>query len=302
MRNREHLSYNLFLLLRLPNLLREDALIIHNPFHFIPVWWHKHTIAVSHGVTWQQPPTTLTQKIKKQIAKLAFKHSRKFVANDSNFFREMGINIKPKQRMFQQVTQGKWFIPNCVDTDLFKRNKGIRELKKLNPVLVPRNIVRGRGIHLAIEAFSKFIEVYKDTSMVIAGNFYEPLYKNYVFSLINNLRLAGKVYFVGNVKRESMVSFYSSSLMTLIPTLYEEGTSLSALESMACETPTISTDVGGLADLPSIQCKANPEDLAKAMIEVAKNRVGIAKQQHQEVTNTYNLENWEKAWLKVLQL
>ena len=44
--------------------------------------------------------------------------------------------------------------------------------------------------------------------------------------------------------------------MTLILTLKREKTSLSEFESMASKCPVVSTNVGGLADLPALQ--ANP--------------------------------------------
>ena len=46
-----------------------------------------------------------------------------------------------------------------------------------------------------------------------------------------------------------MSMFYSRSDITLIPTLYSEGTSLSCLEAMASGNVIIATNIGGLPNL-----------------------------------------------------
>jgi|SRR3990167_4108969 len=297
-------SFNALLNSQFLQLLKEDKLIIHDPFHYWPVVWHRNTIVVSHGVRWERPQQEQRwyNRVHFLSAKLAFKFANTLVANDSDFLRKMGINIKPKEGMFQKVRKNSWFIPNCVDIDLFKKNKGIEHLKKLNPILVPRNIVRGRGIHLAISAFREFNKKYPDTNLVICGDFTDHRYKNEIFNQIVELGLLGKVYFIGSVSWEFMPNIYSSSLLTVIPTLYEEGTSLAALESMSCGTTVVSTNVGGLVDLPTVHCKPNVKDLSVAMIDTFKNVQKIAKNQKTETRTTYNLGNFEKAWLKVLEI
>lgn len=295
--------YNLFLNLYLLDLIREDMLIIHDPFHFSPVLWHRNTIVVSHGVRWVRPSKDhyWYNMVHLWSAKLAFAYARKFVANDSDFFRKMGINLKPKEKMFQEVKPKRWFIPNCVDNKKFKRSEGLPSLCALNPILVPRNIVRGRGIHIVISAFKEFNKKFRDTTLVICGDFGDFIYGQEIFGQISNLDLAGKVYFLGSVSWHLMPRIYSSVFMSVIPTIYEEGTSLAALESMSCGTPTVSTNVGGLADLPTIQAEPNVKALAEKMIKTFEARKELSKKQQKEVHQVYNLENFKNAWLKVIE-
>lgn len=293
--------FNLFLNLYFADLFREDILIVHDPFHFFPVFWHK-CIVISHGVRWDRPQKSelLYCKLHLISAKFAMKYAYQLVANDSNFYRQLGYRLKPKKKMFQEIMPNRWFIPNCINTSVFKKVKPIPSLSALNPILVPRNIVRGRGIHLAISAFKKISKFYKNTNLVICGDFSDPKYKFEIFQQIGDLGLIGKVYFIGSVKWLSMPQVYSSALMTIIPTLYEEGTSLAALESMSCGTLTISTNVGGLQDLPTVKANPNSDDLAKTMIESFRSRKVIAKKQQKEVRTTFNLDNFRKAWMKVI--
>lgn len=295
--------YNLFLNIFFFDLVREDLLVIHDPFHYLPVVWHKRTIVISHGVRWNRPQKSesLYRKIHLFSAKLAMKFAYKIVANDSDFFRKLGVPLMPKEKMFQEIIPNRWFIPNCVDTEKFKKTRPIQELAKLNPILVPRNIVRGRGIHLAISCFKEFNKKFNNTTLVICGNFSDNDYNSEIFKQIQDLELIGKIYFIGSINWKTMPQIYSSSLMSVIPTIYEEGTSLAALESMSCGTPTVSTNVGGLADLPTLQTEPTIKDLTKKMIECFESRKKLAVQQQKEVQKVYNMENFKKAWLKVIE-
>jgi hypothetical protein len=98
-----------------------------------------------------------------------------------------------------------------------------------------------------------------------------------------------------------MIDYYSSAGMTIIPTLCKEGTSLSALESMSCGTATVSTNVAGLADLPTVQSLPTPDGLAEAMIRTWKDREVVAERQRKIVTETFNFANWSAAWLEAVR-
>jgi len=75
---------------------------------------------------------------------------------------------------------------------------------------------------------------------------------------------------------------------------------LSALESMACRTPVVSTKVGGLKDLPSFKSDVNEFDLSKSMNYVEENWQLESKRQFNETREKFNLINWKNAWLNVL--
>jgi len=293
--------FNGLLPFRFLELRREDLLIINYAFHWLPVFWHKKVVIISHGVEWEEPPIRLNHKIRRWVARYTFKNSRLvLVANDTDYFRRMGIDLKPKERLFEEIIPNKWFIPNCVDIDHFQQNKGIDELKELNPILVPRAITPQRGIHLAVQAFSQFVKEFPTTNLVIVGREIDKKYKEGLVKLIDKLGLKNKIWFWGEVSREGMPAIYSSAFLTLIPSLFGEGTSLSALESMACRTAVVATDVGGLRDLPCVLAKPSVSSLSQTMAETFERRQEVAQRQCLEISKTYNLENWGKIWLKVI--
>ncbi len=66
--------------------------------------------------------------------------------------------------------------------------------------------------------------------------------------LSRNLRLDGSVNFLGLVKHEKLPYFYSAASVCVVPSYYESF-GLVALESLACGTPVVATDVGALRSI-----------------------------------------------------
>jgi glycosyltransferase involved in cell wall biosynthesis len=302
----KQVGYNLGLLAQARNLAGEDRLIISNPEHYLPVAWHPSTIVLCHGATWTADASPRRRRLRRLAAEIAFRRARQWVSNDTFALRELGVPQPPRTGMFSQVAPGKWFIPNCVDAARFQRTAGRESLNVLQPILVPRNLTPPRGVDLAIRAFAAFVRQYPETNLVVVGdiiydNLWSFRYKMELTRLINELDLVGKVFFLGSVPGERMVDVYSSALLTVIPTRASEGTSLAALESMACGTATLSTAVEGLLDLPTERCPPEPQAMAEAMLGLFPHREDVGLRQQQTVRATYNLQNWAAAWCRVLE-
>lgn len=294
--------FNLFLYTKIRDLWNEDLLVVHDPIYFWSIAWKK-SVVVSHGVRWDRPPATdrLYNLVHFLSAKFAFKLARKFVANDTNFYRHMGLDISPGEKKFTQIADKKWFIPNCVDTLQFKKTIAHSDFSEKKFILIPRRVTPQRGIDIAIKAFQIFHKKNPEIWLLIAGDLKDKFqFSRTMKELVRKLGLEGIVKFYGYLPTNQMPSVYSAALMTVIPTRCEEGTSLAALESMACGTATLSTNVGGLADLPTRQCQPNEKELAELMIECYPLRELIAKEQKTIVRKVYNLDNFKKAWLEVL--
>ena len=133
-------------------LTQSDIVICHYPFHYPAVRWHQRVIVLSHGVNWRIPPRTIGDKYHAYTARLCKEQGAVIVANDTHFLRSVGCNVQPATNYFQEIDRNTWFIPNCVDTTMFKPAAANRE----NIILVPRNFRWARGIHLAIEVFNLF--------------------------------------------------------------------------------------------------------------------------------------------------
>ncbi len=281
-------------------LAEYDMLVVHYPNYHRFLEWHPGTVLVSHGVFWDDNPSALHNRIKQALARRAYRNATFVVANDTFFLREVGEDVSPGAEPFSEIAPGRFFVPNCVDTQMFTATQPHPDLPDGPMVLIPRNVYRNRGIHLAIQAFGRCSDELDDARMIVAGAESQPDYAAYCRELAAEHRISHRVEFIGPIPWEQMPAAYSAAELTVIPTIAGEGTSLSALEAMACGTATVSTNVAGLADLPTMKSEPTPEALAAAMTEAWRNRETVGIQQQATVRSVYNLENWRDAWLRII--
>jgi len=281
-------------------LEREDVLIAHYPNYHRAVEWHPRTVLISHGVFWDDGPGSLRSRIKRRIARRAYRLAGRVVANDTFYLREMGVDAPVGTEPFSEVEPGRWFVPNCVDTERFRPCEPIDDLAALSPILVPRNLFRNRGIHLAIVAFARIASGHPEVHLVVVGADSQPRYRAECERLAEGLGVSDRVVFRGPAPWEDMPRIYSSGLLTVIPSLCGEGTSLAALESMACGTPVVTTALAGLLDLPCRKAEPEPEALATAMEQALSERDSLADEQRSAVLDTYCLSRWAEAWLGIV--
>ncbi|HQK94809.1 MAG TPA: glycosyltransferase family 4 protein [Armatimonadota bacterium] len=282
-------------------LASEDILIAHYPNYHWAIEWHPRTVLISHGVFWDDRPGALRSQIKRRLALRAYRSAGQVVANDTFYLREMGEDVPIGADPFVEVAPGRWFIPNCVDTERFRPVMPMEGLSRLAPVLVPRNLFRNRGVHLAIQAFALLAPDFPETNLVVVGADSQPEYRAECDVLVRRLGLEARVVFYGPVSWRRMPQIYSSARVTVIPSLSGEGTSLAALESMACGTPAVTTAVAGLLDLPAVHADPRPAPLAAALGQVLSDRDRVAADQARAVRERFSLDRWAEAWLRVVR-
>lgn len=298
------MGFNLALIGQYFKLRSYDRLIVHYPDHYPTVAWHPGAIVLTHGVNWELDAEKKRQR-RVKLAEYALKHAPSFVANDTHFYRTMGVNVAPATHYFKEVEKNRWFIPNCVDTNVFRRCPPHSKINWEKVLLVPRNITPARGVDIAVEAFAiarhKLPQGYK---LVIVGdslpNAESQAYKSQIIDRVSELGIQDDIKFIGSIPHSEMAAVYSASAATIIPTRANEGTALSALESMSCGTPTIVTAVAGLQDLPAMQSSTNSAELASHIVDLINSREKIAATQQKDVHQHFNQQLWAEAWRKVI--
>lgn len=289
-------------LLRPRKLFGADAIISHYAAHARPLESVAgKTVILSHGVEWRTEQQQSFDRWREGNARWCldkFVH----VVNDTHYLRYLGIDAAPGQGYFTEIRPGKWFIPNCVDTVHFSPGPGKPEYAGKKMILVPRQMVADRGIHLAIDAFALLARRDPQVEMCLLGKRWNPQgeYIRRLDRMIAESGMQDRVYFRDPVPNAEMPQWYRSAAVTLIPTLRREGTSLSALESMACGVATVSTNVVGLADLPTRQCSPDAESIAQALSDTLFDRARIGADQREVMVKIFNMPNWGKSWLEVL--
>lgn len=261
--------------------------------------WRRKTIVLSHGVEWNVDRMNRHDRKREENAKKMFGQLTT-VANDTDYLRRVGLPARPAHAYYQPVTPSTWFIPNAVDCSLFRPDATCQQPVERCDILVPRQICEDRGIYLAIQAFILLARQRPNLHMHIVGPVREKEYYDRCLRLVDKEGVANRVLFRTAVPNGEMPAVYRKARITVIPTLRREGTSLSALESMACGTPVVATGVAGLLDLPAVFCEPKPESMATAMGLALDAHDHLAAQQLEAVQTIFSKTIWTEAWIRVL--
>jgi len=133
-------------------------------------------------------------------------------------------------------------IPPGIDTERFSPTDEVHPTvdESKRSVLVLSRLDPRKGIDKAIQAFAQLEQ--DNVELLIGGTGrLESLLKE----LASELGVREDVQFLGFVPDEELPSLYSSVDVFVLPSEYE-GFGIVFMEAMACETPVIGTDVGGI--------------------------------------------------------
>ena len=286
-------SFNLSLKLLFPAInffLGNSKVIIHYHFHESSVFSSKK-IVFSHGIEWDFPPKKLLDKCRiKKLKKMVINNECKLIANDKNYL-----------NAFSQINQSKfsakniYLLPNPVDNLIFKKTISFKLRKKFRGIIIVRNIREDRGILEAITAF-KYLDNSWELNIIGKFNIYDEYY-----NLCKKEAEGFNIHFHGHKNQNFIINLMNQSILSLVPSQSKEGTSLSALESMSLGLPCISTNVGGLSDLPTFKSKGiDGASIYIAILDLLTDYEYIAESQYNIVINNYSIVNWRKQFLNIL--
>lgn len=103
------------------------------------------------------------------------------------------------------------------------------------------NLVENKGQHIAIQALLDL----PDFRLVIAG---EGPERSALQTLAQKLGVSSRVLFIGRIEQRALSSCYCAADILVLPSS-REGWPNVLLESMACGTPVVATNVGGIPEI-----------------------------------------------------
>jgi D-inositol-3-phosphate glycosyltransferase len=115
-------------------------------------------------------------------------------------------------------------------------------------ILFVGRIDRLKGIDKLIEALSYLRHIPRLRLLVIGGGEHSQREIEQLQKLAHNLEVQNSVDFLGLIKHEQLPYFYNAADACVVPSYYESF-GLVALESLACGTPVVATDVGNHKNL-----------------------------------------------------
>jgi glycosyltransferase involved in cell wall biosynthesis len=157
-------------------------------------------------------------------------------------------------------------LPNGVDAALFAppdRGAARAALGLDGPVMIAvGNLLRSKGQDVAIRALAALPGW---TLLVVGGGADAAAFE----TLARALGVGDRVRFLGRVPHDDLARFYAAADVSVLASM-REGWPNVLLESMACGTPVIASDVGGVREIVSapeaglVLAERTPEALAEA--------------------------------------
>ena len=132
-----------------------------------------------------------------------------------------------------------------IDKDMAKRQLGFVDDKL---ILFVGRIEPLKGIDQLLKAMP-YLQNGQEPRLIIIGGDEQSQYEiERLQKLSRSLHIQGSVTFLGLIKYEQLPYFYSAADACVVPSYYESF-GLVALESLACGTPVVATDVGDLKSI-----------------------------------------------------
>lgn len=264
------------------------------------VYWGKRlltpNVMISHGITWDNPAYNANLEILKNILYSA----QTLVSVDTSticFLRSAFAND------LGQKSIPMLYIPNYTDTSVYRRADRPRD-EKIH-ITFPRRCAPERGFWLMVQVLPSVLEKYPNVEFEFIGYVHEQSMNTVIEKL--------QADFPGRVSQRlvdarDMPAVYQGTDITLVPTLYSEGTSLSCIEAMACGNAVIATDIGGLPDLiineyNGLLIPPDEKALYQAICRLIDHPdlLRLIRENAARVAQCFSKSKWEKRWEKVLQ-
>lgn len=308
----------------------KQAKIIHLNFmsFSFPFASNRFTITC-HGVGWDIPirdlpsewlhmnkstfrfKTWLMRKWQTMNFRYAVRRCNKVLSVDSSLLRIVQHEMTDYRHKIE-------VIPNFVDTTSFypcqsKLRGKIGLDNNETIILYPRNVNLSRGYHILYEIVSNLARQNLRFKFMIAGTslsiYKQSHYERGLTEKLCQQDLLEYVSFLGSITHEEMNEVYNASDIVIIPSYFSEGTSLSALEAMACGKPVIASNIGGLNDIiidgyNGFLVRPIAEEFIDKIIYLSQHEEQarkIGSTALQLVGEVYNKERWEKQVVKFFE-
>ena len=162
------------------------------------------------------------------------------------------------QQVFEQYGKESVIVPNVLNQQRFNAAK--RTAGNQPTVIVTRNLEAIYDIATAIKVFANIYQQFPQAQLKVAGT--GPELAN-LQQLCQQLNIEQAVSFLGRLAPDDMAALYQSADLMLNTSVVDNSPN-SLIEALACGTPVVSTNVGGIPRLVTHQhdaLLANAEDV-----------------------------------------
>ncbi|REL31140.1 glycosyltransferase family 4 protein [Thalassotalea euphylliae] len=200
------------------------------------------------------------------------------------------------QSVFSEYGKTSKIIPNVLNEQRFNRFERQSAMKPT--VIVTRNLEAIYDVATAIKVFAGIKPQFPDAELKVAGT--GPELSN-LKTLVASLGLAENVAFVGRLAPDEVSALYKSADLMLNTSVVDNSPN-SLIESLACGTPVVSTNVGGIPKLVTDghdALLANPRDV-ESLIKLSLSLLED-NSERERLTNNGLITIEKFSWLSVWQ-
>ncbi|SCL75219.1 GDP-mannose-dependent alpha-(1-6)-phosphatidylinositol monomannoside mannosyltransferase [Methanoculleus chikugoensis] len=237
------------------------------------------------------------------VTRIVTRNSGKILTN-STYTRELFVSIDPSAESKIEV------IPMGVDVELFQNPlNGNPKEKSGDPyILYIGRLIDWKGLEYLIDAFAIVSRRIPGAKLIIGG---EGPEEEQLKQQVKDLGLNDSVRFVGLIKSSDLSRYYHEAAVFVLPSIQAEGQTeglgVVLLEAMACGTPVVGSNVGGIPDI--IQDEWNgylvqersPSELAERIIALLENQTVREQFKENGLQTIYEHFSWRQISTKFTQ-
>ena len=256
------------------------------------------SIGISHGISWDNKTNHYS------YGKDVFWENKKIYLDGATFCDKLISVDTNTPNWFQTIdydlgNRKFHVIPNFVDNNEFKPRDNYLEKRDKIIITYPRRLYEPRGLYIVLDIVDEILKKYKNVEFHFVGKGFSEDIENIdkkIKKYPNRIKCYSKA-------PEKMKEVYKYSDISLIPTQYSEGTSLSCLEALSSGNLVIATRIGGLTDLVingfnGYLIEPSAESLKETLLNVLDNfeAQNEIRKRGIESAKSFNKKAWQNKW------
>lgn len=208
------------------------------------------------------------------------------------------VNHNEVELLNQKGVENVKYLPNGVNSLYQNEGRKNSEVKENYFINVGR-IDPQKNQLLAIKAFEKFSQIYKDYKLYLVGSTTDCEYLEEIINYVNKNKLEDKVIVMGqlNPASDELKNIFKKS-SCLLQTSLHEPFGITVLEAMSLRCPVIASKVGGMAHIFDDQEHGyyfEPENINDLVIKMKR----VVEQNSEMTEKAYELVCEKYSWDKV---
>ncbi len=205
-------------------------------------------------------------------------------------------------KRFPEHKNKVFVVPMGVDTRLFSKKSvktRFNKYKNKKIILFVGRLNEQKGVDYLIKAMASVNKKIKNSRLLIIG---EGEYSNKLKRIVESLGLEN-VEFLGAKNQNELIDYYNLADVFVLPSVTSrigtEGLGLVLLEAMACGTPVIGTNTGGIPTIIKnnenglLIKEKNEDELAKGIIKILSDKRLSQKLSKNGMNFVRNNYSWE---------